>query len=68
VSNFLNERHGVNYLIINTSERATYDKDRYFGGRVLEFHWPDHHGPPFNFLYQICKKAWEWLKGKYLKD
>ena len=26
VAAFLNERHGNNYWIINTSERATYDK------------------------------------------
>jgi hypothetical protein len=51
-------------MIINVSERATYDKDRYFGGRVIEFHWPDHHGPPFVYLFEIAKKAQEWLKSK----
>ena len=47
----MNKRHGDKYWIINTSERATYDKEKYFGNRVTEYHWPDHHGPPFNFLF-----------------
>lgn len=64
VSNFLNNKHGDKYHIINTSERATYDAQRYFGGRVTNYHWPDHHGPPFAFLYTIAKQSYEWLKGK----
>ena len=64
VASFLDERHGEKYYIINTSERATYDGDRYFGGRVTNYHWPDHHGPPFTFLYQIAQESYNWLKGK----
>ena len=64
VASFLDERHGDKYYIINTSERATYDGDRYFGGRVTNYHWPDHHGPPFTFLYQIALEGYNWLKGK----
>ena len=60
----MNEKHGDKYYIINTSERATYDKQKYFGNRVTEYHWPDHHGPPFNFLYQIAEQAYKWIKGK----
>ena len=62
---FLNGKHGDKYYIINTSERATYDGDRYFGGRVTNYHWPDHHGPPFAFLYQIAKQGYDWLRGKF---
>jgi len=51
VASFLNGKHGDKYWLINTSERATYDADRYFGGRVTSYHWPDHHGPPFAFLF-----------------
>jgi len=47
VSQFLNQQHKDKYWIINTSERATYDKAKYFGNRVTEYHWPDHQGPPF---------------------
>lgn len=54
VSSFLNEKHGDKYWIINTSERATYDKSK-FGNRVTDYHWPDHHGPPFNYIYQIAQ-------------
>ena len=54
VSAYLNERHGDKYWIINTSERNTYDAQRYFGGRVTAYNWPDHHGPPFNYIYKIC--------------
>ena len=65
VSAYFNEKHKDKYYIINTSERATYDKQKYFGGRVSEYHWPDHHGPPFAFLYQIAEQAYNWLKGKW---
>ena len=66
VAQFLDQKHGDKYYIINTSERATYDGDRYFGSRVTNYHWPDHHGPPFTFLYQIALEGYEWLKGKLL--
>ena len=64
MAEFLNSKHGNKYFIINTSERATYDADRYFGGRVTNYHWPDHHGPPFNFLYKIVQQGYNFLKGK----
>lgn len=66
VSEFLRRNHGDKFHIINTSERATYDSARYFGGRVTNYHWPDHHGPPFAFLYQIAKQGYDYLKGKSL--
>ena len=62
VAAFLDNKHGNKYYILNTSERATYDAERYFGGRVTNYHWPDHHGPPFAFLYQIAKEGYDWLK------
>lgn len=65
VSAFLNERHGQKYWIINTSERYTYNGAKYFGGRVTSYHWPDHHGPPFNVIFQIAKQTYEWIKCKY---
>lgn len=57
-------KHGNHYWILNTSERATYDKNKYFGGRVTEYHWPDHHGPPFTYLFKIAKRAYDWIKCK----
>ena len=68
MSEFLRRKHGNKYYIINTSERQTYDADRYFGGRVTNYHWPDHHGPPFAFLYTIARQGYNWLKGKSGED
>lgn len=62
VADFLNQKHGDHYWIINTSERATYDKKKYFGGRCTDYHWPDHHGPPFNFIFRIAQQSLEWIR------
>jgi hypothetical protein len=62
VSEFLNSKHGDKYWIINTAERATYDKEKYFGNRVTEYHWPDHHGPPFHYCFKIAHEMNTWLK------
>ena len=64
VAEFLNKEHGDKYWIINTSERATYNTDL-FGGRVTAYHWPDHHAPPLNYLFQIAKQAYDWLMRKF---
>jgi protein-tyrosine phosphatase len=61
VSAFFNEKYDKKYWIINVSERATYDKQRYFQGRVTDYHWPDHHGPPFTFLFGIAEQAYKWI-------
>ena len=53
VQKFLDERHFEKYWIINVSERASYDKSK-FGFRVSDYHWPDHHGPPFNYIFKIA--------------
>lgn len=59
----MNKNHGAKYWIINTSERATYNKQK-FGNRVTDYHWPDHHGPPFNYMYRIAQLTIEWIRGK----
>lgn len=64
VAEFLHENHGVKYWVINCSERATYDKAK-FGNRVTDYHWPDHHGPPFNFIYRIAQEALAWFKSDF---
>lgn len=51
VAAFLDKKHGQKYWLINVSERATYDKAKYFGNRATEYHWPDHHGPPFLYIF-----------------
>ena len=63
VSKFFNEKHPGKYWIINVSERATYDAEKYFEGRVSGYHFPDHYAPtPFTFLPKIAKLAEIWLK------
>ena len=61
VAGFLNERHKNKYWVINCSERATYDKGK-FGNRVTEYHWPDHHAPPFDYLFAMAKQANDYLR------
>jgi protein-tyrosine phosphatase len=62
VAEFLNKRHGEKYWLINTAERATYDKKKHFGNRATEYHWPDHHGPPFHYCFKIAEEMNNWLK------
>ena len=61
MSRFLNERHKGKYKVFNVAERATYDKDEFFEGRVSDYLWPDHHAPLFKFLVQIAEEARQWL-------
>ena len=63
MSKFLKEKHGDKYWLINTSERATYDKETYFNNQASEYHWPDHHGPPFHYCFQIAKECYRFLQG-----
>ena len=46
------------------SERATYDKVKYFEGRVTHFKWNDSHAPPFSLLFDVCRLASEWITSK----
>ena len=62
VSKFLNMRFANHYHVLNVSERATYDKQKYFEGRVTDFNWVDSNAPRFNQLYKIAKLAYNWLK------
>lgn len=67
VAGFLNERHKDKYWVINCSERATYDRSK-FGNRVTEYHWPDHHAPPFDYLFTMVKQANDYLRGNFLSS
>ena len=61
VSRFFNTKHAGKYWIFNVAERATYDKQEFFEGRVTDYAWPDHHAPPLHFLFQIAQQASQWL-------
>lgn len=54
VANFLQDRHGDNYRVVNTSSR-TYDYSK-FGDRVVDVEWPNHH--PCRFYY-FCRLVLE---------
>ncbi|KAL0484392.1 phosphatidylinositol-3,4,5-trisphosphate 3-phosphatase [Acrasis kona] len=59
VSNMLKLAHGDKYRIYNLSERPyNYEK---FKGQVVEFGFPDHHNPPLEYLFEICKNMDEWM-------
>ncbi len=60
VAAMLNRHHKGHYMIYNLSEREyCYDK---FDNQVLEeFGFPDHHSPPLNLLFKICKSIDSWL-------
>ena len=60
----MNDRYAGRYHIINVSERATYDKVKYFEGRVTHFKWNDSHAPPFSLLFDVCRLASEWITSK----
>ena len=59
VSNFLNERHGKNYLVINLSGRK-YDNSK-FNNNVIEHILIDHHAPSLSALFEICNEIHEYL-------
>ena len=59
VSNFLRERHGDNYLVINLSGK-TYDNSK-FNNNVIEHRLVDHHAPSLNSLFEICYEIHKYL-------
>ena len=52
VAQFIKEKHGSNYKIINLSNRK-YDYTK-FDNKVDEYEWIDHHAPPLLTLFKIC--------------
>jgi phosphatidylinositol-3,4,5-trisphosphate 3-phosphatase/dual-specificity protein phosphatase PTEN len=59
VAEMLHTVHGKKYKIYNLSERIyNYDK---FQGEVVEYGFPDHHNPPIEYLFEICKHMHEWM-------
>ena len=59
VSNFLKERHGENYLVINLSGKK-YD-DSKFNNNVIEHKLVDHHAPSLSSLFEICNEIHKYL-------
>ena len=59
VSNFLKERHGEKYLVINLSGKK-YDNSK-FNNNVIEHKLVDHHAPSLSSLFEICKEIHKYL-------
>lgn len=59
VQQYLNTRHANSYLILNLSGRK-YDYQK-LNDSVLDFAFPDHHNPPIELLFNICKKMHDFL-------
>ena len=60
VAQFLQEKHGDNYLVFNFSDRKyNYAK---FGNKVQEYEWKDHHAPKVLILFEACKRMFEFLQ------
>eukprot|EP00002_Diphylleia_rotans_P017700 TRINITY_DN3434_c0_g1_i3.p1 TRINITY_DN3434_c0_g1~~TRINITY_DN3434_c0_g1_i3.p1 ORF type:complete len:384 (+),score=48.18 TRINITY_DN3434_c0_g1_i3:55-1206(+) len=53
VSTFLHKIHGKNFMVFNLSERK-YDYSK-FSNLVTDCGFPDHHSPPLDLLFKICK-------------
>ena len=64
VSAFLNEKHHLNYMILNLSEKD-YDTSK-FQGEVFHFNnWPDHHSPSIELLFTIIHKMHTYLSQNF---
>ena len=58
VANFLNERHGNNYVLINLSEKS-YDSTN-FKGIVVDYQMVNNK-PDLIKIFQICEKVYDYL-------
>ena len=59
VAEFLKERHGESYLVINLSGKK-YDYSK-FNNNVIEHKLVDHHAPSLESLFDICYEMHKYL-------
>ena len=59
VARFLNVTHKDAFMLFNLSERS-YDNSL-FGNRVLQLGFPDHHTPPVEVAWTLCRTMEAWL-------
>lgn len=60
VAAYLDHKHRDHYMIFNLSER-NYNFDL-FHRRVVDYGWPDHHGPPLQMLINVVSAMDRWLR------
>ena len=58
VAEFLNERHGSNYVLINLSEKS-YDSTK-FNGMVVDYQMVNNK-PDLIKIFHICEKVYDYL-------
>ena len=60
VTQFLNEKHDENFLVLNLSGNE-YNKSM-FKGKVYDCdEWNDHHSPPLHLLFNLVEKIHDFL-------
>lgn len=62
MKDFLNKKHGDNFLVFNMSGRD-YDISK-LDNKVESFQWEDHHSPALHILFEACCKMHLFLKCK----
>ncbi|KAH0785768.1 phosphatidylinositol 3,4,5-trisphosphate 3-phosphatase [Histomonas meleagridis] len=60
VKEFLDEKHGDNYMIYNLCSERSYNPED-FCNRVQRFPFDDHNPPKLDMIRQFCNHASEWL-------
>jgi len=60
IAEFLNKRHGNDYMVWNISERK-YDTS-FYKGQVMEFSFPGYPAPPIGMLFKLVMGMESWLK------
>ena len=59
IANFLNERHGNNYILINLSDKS-YDSSQ-FKGLVVDYQMVNSKPIDLILIFDICEKAYDYL-------
>ena len=59
VASMLKENYPNAFKIYNLSERK-YDYSK-FDNQVVEYGFPDHHSPPMDYLFHVCRSMDDWL-------
>lgn len=60
VAAYLDHKHADHYMIFNLSER-NYNFEL-FHRRVVDYGWPDHHGPPLQMLINVVSAMDRWIR------
>jgi phosphatidylinositol-3,4,5-trisphosphate 3-phosphatase/dual-specificity protein phosphatase PTEN len=60
VREFLDERHGENYIVYNLCSERSYDADA-FPCEVCAYPFDDHNPPAFDMIRQFCNHASAYL-------